>query len=208
MRLMTSAPRYLFGAALTIATTQVVEAATYDLPLDGTVSIVGTFPASYNPSSFGPIEIEVQAIENFSLPVFNMASPLTTAAVYQWTTAFSVLSENGSVIPEPVLSPLGTALTGYGQNCSVGPYCPHPSGESSETILSGDLFISADDPTLAISTTLFTSNIPAYDLELQVTLPDGLSITPLPGTWSLFVTGFGIIALFGWSRQRKARALS
>jgi hypothetical protein len=208
MRLMSSAPGYLFGAALTIATTQAVEAATYDLPLDGTVSIVGTFPASSNPSSFGPIEIEVQAIETFPLPVFNITSPMTTAAVYQWATAFSVLNQNGSVIPEPVLGPLGTALTGYGQNCSVGPYCPHPSGESSETILSGDLFISAADPTLELSTSLFTSNIPSYDLELQVTLPDGLSITPLPGTLSLFATGFGIIALFGWYRHRRAQALS
>jgi hypothetical protein len=43
---------------------------------------------------FGPIEIEVQAIENFSLPVFDTTNPMATAAAYQWATAFSVLNQN------------------------------------------------------------------------------------------------------------------
>jgi hypothetical protein len=200
MRLMSRTLRYVAAAVLIIASAHGVEAATYDLPLDGTVSIVGNWSAQ-------PIDIEIQAIENFSLPVFNQTNPMTTAAVYQWSSTFGVLNQNGSPAPEPALSPFGTSLTGYGQNCSVTPYCPHPSGESSETILTGSLLLSADDPTLQIATYLFAQNIPSYNLELQVTLPDNLSITPLPSTLPVFLTGIGVIGLFGWVRQRKSRAL-
>jgi hypothetical protein len=134
--------RYIVIAVFVMTSAEHVNAATFDLPLDGTVSIVGDLPASYNPSTFGPVEIEIQAIENFSLPTFNPLNPAGTAAVYQWSANFSVLNQNGSPVPEPDLSPLGTALTGYGQNCNAVPYCPNPSGESSETILAGDLYIS------------------------------------------------------------------
>jgi hypothetical protein len=163
-------------------------------------------PASYNPSAFGPVEIEIQAIESFPLPAFNALDPTTTAAVYQWTTDFSVLNQAGSPIAEPDLSPFGTALTGYGQNCTVTPYCPHPSGDSSETILVGELYISSDDLTLDISTDIFAQNVPSDDLQLQVTLPDNLSITPLPAALPLFATGVGILGLLGWHRRRKSAA--
>lgn len=179
------------------------EAATYDLPLNGTVTIVGDLPASYNPSPFGPVSIEIQAIENFSLPVFNAQSPATSVGVYQWSADFSVLNENGSSIAEPMLSPLGTALTGYGQNCSAVPFCPNPSGDSSETVLSGDLFVSGDALTLEVATDIFAMNVPSYDLELQVTLPDGLTITPLPPALPLFAAGLGIVALLAWRRSRR-----
>ncbi len=200
MSLMSSTLRYVASAVLIITSAHGVEAATYALPLDGTISIVGNW------STLEPVDIEIQAIENFSLPVFSQTNPMTTAAVYQWSSTFAVLNQNGSSAPEPDLSPVGTALTGYGQNCSVTPYCPHPSGESSETILTGTLLLSEDDPTLQISTTLFAQNIPSYNLELQVTLPDNLSITPLPSTLPVFLTGIGVIGFFGWYRQRKSRA--
>jgi len=50
--------------------------------------------------------------------------------------------------------------------------------------------------------------VPTYDLELLVTLPDGLSIasTPLPATLPLFVTGFGALGLLGWRRKQKSYA--
>jgi hypothetical protein len=177
-----------------------VSAATFDLPLNGTVSIVGNLPTSLNPSSFGPVEISIQAIQDFYLPVFNPQNPATTVGVYQWIANFSVL-QNGTAIPEPPLSPFGTNLTGYGQNCSVAPFCPSPSGSTGDTILSGDLFISDTARTLTISTTLFTQNVLGADLELQVTLPDGVSITPLPTALPLFATGFGVLALAGFRRR-------
>jgi hypothetical protein len=190
-------------AFFVMQSTGYVHAATFTLPLDGTVTIVGTLPASYDPSVYGPVEIEINAIEHFSLPEFNQLNPTTTVGVYQWQADFSVLNQNGSSVSEPSLSSFGTALTGYGQNCSVGPYCPSPSGESSGTNLAGDLYLSENALTLQISTSIFTQNVPSYDLELQLTLPDGLSITPIPGSLALFATGFGLVGLLGWRRKQK-----
>ncbi len=201
-----SVVRYTVIAVFVMASAEQVNAATFDLPLDGTVSIVGDLPTSYNPSTFGPVEIGIQAIENFSLPTFNPLNPAATAAVYQWSATFSVLNQNGAPVPEPDLSPLGTALTGYGQNCNVVPYCPNPSGESSETILAGDLYISDDTLTLQISTDVFALDVPSYDLELQITLPDALSITPVPATLSLFVTGLGFVGLMCRRRKRTVQS--
>jgi hypothetical protein len=197
---------YFAIAALVLAGADHVNAATFNLPLDGTVSIVGDLPASYDPSIFGPVEIEIQAIENFSLPVFQQQNPATTVGVYQWSANFAVLNQSGSPVAEPDLSPFGTALTGYGQNCGVAPYCPSPSGDSSETILAGYLYLSSDALTLQISTNIFTLNVPTYELQLQVTLPDDLSITPLPTALPLFVTGVGVLGLLARRRRRKTSA--
>jgi hypothetical protein len=203
MSVLYGALRCVAIAVLAIGTVERVEAATFDLPLNGTVSIIGDLPASYNPSPFGPVGIEIQAIENFSLPVFSMQNPTTSVGVYQWSADFSVLNQSGSPIAEPDLSPLGTALTGYGQNCSVVPYCPNPSGDTSETILSGDLFISSDALTLQIATNVFTMNVPSYALELQVTLPEGLSITPVPPALPLFAAGLGVMGSLAWRSRRR-----
>lgn len=109
-------------------------------------------------------------------------------------------------------------MTGYGQNCSVIPYCPRPSGPSSETVLSGTLFISGNS-TLDISTIISGLNIVSENLELLLTLPAGFSTnpplvdppppgTPLPATLPLFATGLGLVGLFGWRKRRKvAKAL-
>jgi hypothetical protein len=59
---------------------------------------------------------------------------------------------------------------------------------------------------LEISTNIYALNVPSYDLELELTLPDGLSITPLPGSLPLLVTGFGTLALLGRRRKRKTQA--
>src|SRR5437868_7007155 len=178
-------------AIFLLAIEEPVDAATFNLPLNGTVSIVGDLPASFNPSPFDPVEICIQSFQNISLPVFIPQNPATTVGVYQWIANFSVLNQSGTPIPEPPLSPFGTALTGYGQNCFAAPFCPTPSGSSSETILLGDLFISDSTRTLTISTTIFTQNVLSSNLELQVTLPDGVSITPLPAALPLFASGLG-----------------
>jgi hypothetical protein len=192
-------------ALLVFAGAERGNAVTLDLPLNGTVSLAGDLPASYHPSTFGPIQIGIQVVEDFPLPIFNPANPANTVAMYQWSTSFSVLNQNGSAIPEPDLSPLGTALTGYGQNCNSVPFCPRPSGDSSETILAGYLYVSPEALTLQISTDIFALNVPSYDLQLQVTLPDGLSITPIPTALSLFASGLGFVGLMCLRRNRKTR---
>lgn len=187
-------------AILSVATNGPAQATTYDLPLDGTISINDN-------GSAGQTAIEILAVESFSLPVFNQQSPQTTVGVYQWLANFSVLDQNGTPVSEPSLSPFGTALTGYGQNCSTPPYCPRPSGPSSETILSGTLFISGD-ATLDISTIVFGENIVSDNLELLLTLPDGFTIpsaTPLPAALPLFATGLGLVALLSWRKRRRPK---
>ncbi len=203
MRLTSRVLRWFAFAFFILQSAVNANAETFDLPLDGTVTIVGTLPASYNPSVYGPIEIEVNAIENFSLPEFNQLNPMTTVGVYQWQADFTVLNQSGSPVSEPSLSPFGAALTGYGQNCWVSPYCPRPSGESSETNLAGDLYFSDDALTLQISTSIFTENDSTDDLELQITLPDGLSITPIPSSLPLFATGFVFVGLLGRRIRQK-----
>jgi hypothetical protein len=195
--------RYISFGALAVAAIDRADASTFILPLDGTVSIIGNLPASYNPSSFGPVQIEIQATENFSLPNFDPQNPISTVGVYQWIADFSVLNGNGVPVPEPTLSPYGTALTGYGQNCFVGPACPNPSGESSETILSGALYISDDALTLQIATERGGINVLSSDLELQVTFPDGLSITPIPATLPLFAGGVAFVGYLAKRRKKK-----
>jgi hypothetical protein len=186
---------------------QPLHATTFDLPLNGSISIID------NAASPAPVAIEVQAVESFSLPVFNQQNPQSTVGVYQWITSFSVFDQNVSQISEPGLSPFGTALTGYGQNCSAIPYCPRPSGPSSETILSGTLFIPGN-ATLDVSTIISGLNIVSENLELLLTLPAGFSTnpplvdppppgTPLPASLPLFATGLGLVGLFGWRTRRK-----
>jgi hypothetical protein len=192
---------------LGLVVAQPLHATTFDLPLNGSISIID------DAASPAPVAIEVQAVESFSLPVFNQQNPQTTIGIYQWLTSFSVFDQSGLQVSEPNLSPFGTALTGYGQNCSVIPYCPRPSGPSSETILSGTLFISGDS-TLDISTVVSGLNIVSEDLQLLLTVPDGFSTnpplvdppppgTPLPATLPLFATALGLVGLFGWRKRCK-----
>ena len=192
---------------LCVAFAQPVHATTFDLPLDGSISIID------NAGSAGPVAIEVQAVESFALPVFNQQSPQTTVGVYQWISSFSVFDQSGAQVSEPALSPVGTALTGYGQNCSAIPYCPRPSGPSSETVLSGTLFIPGN-ATLDISTIISGLNIVSENLELLLTLPTGFSTnpplvdpplpgTPLPATLPLFATGLGLVGLLSCRNRRK-----
>jgi hypothetical protein len=194
-------------AVLSIAAVLPAHATTYILPLDGTVTI------SDNAASSSPTAIEIQAIENFSLPVFSQQNPQTTVGVYQWVANFSVFNQSGAQVSEPALSPFGTSLTGYGQNCSVSPYCPHPSGPNSETILSGTLFISGNS-TLDVSTIISGMNILSSNVELELTLPSGFTSnapmagssvpgTPLPAALPLFGTGLGFVGLFCWRKGRK-----
>ena len=198
---------FTWFAILGVAFAQPAQATTFDLPLDGSIFIID------NAASSGPVAIEVQAVESFGLPVFNQQNPQTTVGVYQWLTSFSVFDQNGLPVSEPNLSPSGTALTGYGQNCSVVPYCPRPSGPSSETVLSGTLFVSGDS-TLDISTIISGLNIVSEDLQLLLTLPDGFSTnptlvdpsppgTPLPPTLPLFAAGLALVGFLGWRKRRK-----
>jgi hypothetical protein len=42
-----------------------------------------------------------------------------------------------------------------------------------------------------------------FSLALEITVPDGLSPTPLPAALPLFATGLGALGLLGWRRKRQ-----
>ena len=185
-------------------------ATTFDLPLNGSISIIDNAPSA------GPVAIEVQAVESFSLPVFNQQNPQTTVGVYQWLTSFSVFDQSGAQVSEPALSPFGTALTGYGQNCSSHPIV------LSRRVRAVKLFClehySFPAPPRWISRRIVSGlNIVSEDLELLLTLPAGFSTnpplvdppppgTPLPAALPLFATGLGLVGLLGWRKRRKRKA--
>ena len=81
-------------AILGVALAQPAHATTFDLPLDGSISIID------NAGSTGPVAIEVQAVESFALPVFNQQSPQTTVGVYQWISSFSVFDQSGAQVSQ------------------------------------------------------------------------------------------------------------
>ena len=45
-----------------------------------------------------------------------------------------------------------------------------------------------------------------FDAAMNLFLPDGMYVTPLPATLPLFASGLGALGLLGWRRKRKAQA--
>jgi hypothetical protein len=66
------------------------------------------------------------------------------------------------------------------------------------------LYISDDALTLQIATEQSGINVLSSDLELQVTLPDGLSITPIPATLPLFAGGLAIVGYLAKRPKKNA----
>jgi len=45
-------------------------------------------------------------------------------------------------------------------------------------------------------------------LSINILLPEGAYVTPLPAALPLFATGLGVLGLIGWRRKRKAQAFA
>jgi hypothetical protein len=186
-----------YFAAATIAfaasASEGVRASTFDLPLNGTVFLQGDIAAQE--------QISVSAVERVgALPVFD-PSNINTLASYEFFAHFSVLDQNGSVVPEPPFGVFGTALHDFGTNC------PHTlCSFTTHTILQGNLQISDAARTLLISTNILDQNVP-FDLELQVDLPGGLiATTPIPAALPLFASGLAALGVIGLCHRRRRAA--
>jgi hypothetical protein len=73
----------------------------------------------------------------------------------------------------------------------------------------GVFFASALPSTLDISTSSLASifgGSGTIDYTINISLPNGAYVTPLPSALPLFATGLGALGLLGWHRRRKALA--
>ena len=74
-------------------------------------------------------------------------------------------------------------------------------------VLEGAVYISNDARTLSMSGGYLggtnVNNLPPFDF--QITLPDGLTIAPLPAALPLFATGVGALGLLGWRRSGRRK---
>jgi hypothetical protein len=80
---------------------------------------------------------------------------------------------------------------------------PGPNHE----IFGSGFFASVLPSTLDISTSSFASifgGAGTVDYSININLPNGVYVTPLPAALSLFATGLGALALLGWRRKREA----
>jgi hypothetical protein len=75
----------------------------------------------------------------------------------------------------------------------------------------GSVFFASVLPsTLGISTSGFASisGGPAtVDYSINISLPNGAYVTPLPAALPLFAAGLGALGLLGWRRKRKATSI-
>lgn len=84
----------------------------------------------------------------------------------------------------------------------------YTTGTKHETF-GGVFFPSVLPSTLDINTSSLASILGGsgtIDYSININLPSGVYVTPLPAALSLFATGLGVLALLGWRRKREAAA--
>jgi hypothetical protein len=84
----------------------------------------------------------------------------------------------------------------------------YTTGTKHETF-GGVFFPTALPSTLDISTSSLASILGGsgtIDYSINISLPDGLYVTPLPEALPLFATGLGVLGLLFWRRRREAAA--
>jgi hypothetical protein len=182
-------------------------ASTFRLPLDGTVTIGGELPPqSPSPNGpYGPIEITVYAFPDlFYLPTYTPGD-INTEASYNWGITLSVLDNNGNAVPEPATFNGETILFGQAANCSFSPGCGFVRYYD---VSVADLFISDTVRTLQMSNAMvvFSNAPPNYELGLEVTLPDGLYVTPLPPAWTMMLMGLTSVGFLAYRGTKKRSA--
>jgi hypothetical protein len=80
---------------------------------------------------------------------------------------------------------------------------------SEHPVFGGVFFASALPSTLDISSSSFASILGGsgtIDYTININLPNGAYVTPLPAALPLFATGLGALGLISWRRRRKASA--
>jgi hypothetical protein len=152
-------------------------AAVFDLPLNGSATILGNIPA--------PETIDISII----FQLIGTAPP-------DKVLVYIVVADVSSGLGGPV------SVGGYGlQNCNP-PACLGTSHWFGSAVLN----ISDDFRTLSTSTSVSFSggefSLP-YTVALSASLPDGLSIAsvPEPSTWTMLILGFAGIGFMAYRRK-------
>ena len=181
-------------------------AATFDLPLNGIVQIVGPLPS--------PISVTAQ---------FNI-SPISA---FGWSREGALFNSSDGVTFSPFqgCNENGCGLYSGWFDCGGPLGCGGTPQIGSISGLSVVFQLSDTSRFIGAQTSLLFANEdhtlspgdPAHYITLTMDLPPGLRVsllsegafdvvnpTPLPGAILLFSSGAGIIGLIGWRRRRKA----
>jgi hypothetical protein len=175
-------------------------AATYSLPLNGSVSVSG--PTVRSPGAFVILDLNVSATApSFATPCgvgLLQCDPSTFNSLLAMLSVSILISEydqTGNLVQTASLLSLfdncvkpGVCST-FGHDLTFGP------SESD--------FELSDSDELLISTSIYSENITSEQADLTVTLPDDFLVTPLPGALPLFASSLGVVALLVWRAKRK-----
>ena len=148
-----------------------------------------------------PVEVEIFAVESGQALAgsYDPNNPATWSAAWGYTANITVLDQNGNTISQPDL-PFGQLAQNY-SNCPLGSFCSLPVSANDFNHTSGELILSDTDRDINIGLSVGASG--ADESSIELVLVDGLSLTPIPATLPLFVTGLSVLGLFGWRRKRK-----
>jgi hypothetical protein len=128
-------------------------------------------------------------------------------------SALMTISGNGPIWDPSIRSGWGTFASAtvtdnLGDIMSLGVNTGNYTSGTKHEIFGGVFFASVLPSTLDISTLSFASILGGpgtVDYSINISLPAGAYVTPIPDALPLFATGIGMIGLLGWWRGRRAR---
>jgi hypothetical protein len=163
---------------------------TFAAPLNGDFYITGELTDPIAPITFA------LTASHSAFPTFDASNGgMTTFAELFVVADISMYNQNNELLARD------PQVAIHDSNCT---FCPHPAFHSQITFVTFELPVHI---VISSSASLFTTsslNI-SYSYGLNVTLPEGLIPTPLPGAWSLFAGGLAVISLFGMARGGRRR---
>jgi hypothetical protein len=129
-------------------------------------------------------------------------------------SALMTIGGNGPVWDPSIPSGWGTfafanVTDNLGDTMSLGVNTGNYTSGTKHEIFGSIFFASVLPSILDISTSSFASILGGpgtVDYSINIGLPAGAYVTPLPDALPLFATGLGLIGMLGWWRKRKAAA--
>ena len=161
------------------------EAATYNLPTNGKVAVAGPIPADGFYATVGYF---------FTFP------PHPIGPLPYYLLDFNTTVSNS--VDSTSINPLITNAPG----CHI---CLFRDNEFEPLFIPGGV----GDVLLTIVTSIFNTGGgslygPAPTVHITITVPNDLTVTPIPAALPLFATGLGLLGYFGYRRKSAQRPLT